>query len=957
MSNNILINGDLHVSGGSLGEVIYDNPNANIDLNSTYNTFYNKYILTPTLNINCTLPTIGNLLTEVAIGYEIFIVNLSTFNITLIGVSFTLRPNSVVQLIARSVGNWDVISKYTSGTNINAVNGVPSVIASDSAGDLYINKSNGTIYIFDGVTWNQLGSPTINVDTNSISGAGTLVNPYAVFANITTLTSAEANIRDRAVIVNSSGQTETAKGISYESTVSNNIVSYQYNNSVTSYASSTKRTVYVPELDYTIDRVGILPNETITIGTTMGGVDYTIPGVVGLQTTFLICKDNFGNLLWAVRVLNTSGNIEDIYYDTSTNITWCVANYYGDCYVYDYTDLLNPLFTLVYAGVGNSLNSAILCFDANGIYVGNTTAPYEIQGVFSIEMATIRGDNNGSIYIGGMCEAGGTFVFNRYNTPAGSLYNVTPVGLSASGPTGFPYVAKFNAVTRLFEWTTFTNNVDNNSGQASLIDSLFIPNADMDTFDTSSNVVIGTGFYNAGVPKTSGNFINFGNVTLQSGVTTTTNIYLPTQTTPNTLTRLNFALDTTTGIPVWITICSADVPTEVYPWTRGSAVMNENDQMFSGHAYGTSIEPRYILKQKWIAITATSGSNAVTSAGLFRPGMDGMMIYGYGIPAGTRFNYTNASNGTLTNNATFSYASGINPAKVLISDQVNVIPITTTVGLAAVTSAGFFLATMNGQRVTGPNVNDYTTFTFIDANNGTLSTPATNTGTANHYVGNTTNLFNGTTITTPDYAFLGYLLDRYGNFLWAKNLMTSNTRFNGNITVACDRYNNIFFNGGSLAPYGADFTDQTISVGNVINANNAFITKWSPNGTFIYMKQYTPGAIFGYTQVKEDLFLSTIYFISSIIIDGVTFSTIFNSATVRVFFKENDRKNIGVAIENLGLVPTKIATSGIITTSIVLTPNRIYYINQNNGSLTLSNIYGLQPIGFSISSTQLVLFK
>lgn len=60
-----------------------------------------------------------------------------------------------------------------------------------------------------------------------------------------------------------------------------------------------------------------------------------------------------------------------------------------------------------------------------------------------------------------------------------------------------------------------------------------------------------------------------------------------------------------------------------------------------------------------ISVTITSGLNTVTSAGLFTAAMDGRLISGAsaGIPGNTRFTYVDASNGTLSANATASNTS------------------------------------------------------------------------------------------------------------------------------------------------------------------------------------------------------------------------------------------------------------------------------------------------------------
>lgn len=187
--NSISINGNIHTNRGQLGLVLYDNPIANIDLNSTYNKFYNKYVLTPTLNINCTLPTIGTVLTQVGAGYEVYIKNSSTFNITVLDMpvslsNFTIRPNGYIHILAKSGSPnvWQILSENTSSISVNSNTGAPSILATDQTGDLYSDETNGVLYIFNGIIWEPLNNYSL------------VPNEYTInYATRTTLTSLIAN--------------------------------------------------------------------------------------------------------------------------------------------------------------------------------------------------------------------------------------------------------------------------------------------------------------------------------------------------------------------------------------------------------------------------------------------------------------------------------------------------------------------------------------------------------------------------------------------------------------------------------------------------------------------------------------------------------------------------------------------------------------------------------------------
>lgn len=953
MSDNLIdINGNLSVGRGQLGLCLFDSPNANIDLNSTYNTFYNKYILNPTININCILPTIGTGLNQVNVGYEIYICNISNSRINITTISQILRQNSIIHLIARSVGNWVVLQKYNSTNAINTKTGVPIVLGTDIAGDLYINTSAGTIYIFDGATWNLLTAASINVDPLSIQGTGIIADPYSTLSNINTQLSGESNIKDRALMLDTAGSIVSNKSISYQATVGTNVNSYQYNNiGVIDSTGSPDKLYYNPESDITIETVTIGAG-TILIGPTLSGTTYSITEPLG--QSLLVCKDNFGNVIWLIRTTGRTRTL-DFYFDNSTGITWCVVSHYEISNVYDYSDLFTPVFTIPHSGSPYTETASLLAFDSNGYYVGSTVTPYIIDeaGLAGCEIRGVVGDSNGSLYIGGFINQGNTYRFNRYNNPLGTLYNISPSGVAGTQPSGTPFLAKFNITTRLFEWTTYCNNASTyhpggNFG-ASNMTRLFIPNTHSPGFDVSAEYLIVCGVYAGNIRKTGGNFLNFGNVTYQNGTTINTTIHLPCvyTTTAERFTRITAAVDTTTGVPVWLNASLLQTNDSIYPPWLECVNMDEQNYLTYAMPYGTSINQLYLMKQQWINVSITNASNIITSAGLFKPGMHGMMIYGYGIPAGTRFNYTNINSGTLTNNATFTYGSGtsINPARVLISNQLNVLSMTSTIGLAAVTSPeGLFTATMNGQFVIGPNVADNTTFTFVNANNGTLSIVATATGTANHFIIDTINYYN--TVNTGTFALLGAKMDVNGNFVWAKNLCTSTNLPSVGSRLAIDRFNNLFLTCSALGTF-------TFSNGDVIPTNRALIAKFTPSGDIIYTKNYSNGTAGNMAQISGSLFMVEFYVNGSLNLDGTTFSTA--NSLIRTFMIENDDRKFGIALENLGLVNTKYATNGVITTSAALNVGKVYYISQSDGTITDNNIYGLNPIGIAINTNQLML--
>ena len=125
--NSIVINGDVSTNRGQLGLTLYDSPIANINLNSTYSIFYSQYVLNPTGNINCTMPTIGAANTQVQPGYGILLVNKSAFQITLLDVptnpnNFIMRPSSVVALLAQtgSPNLWTIVYESTAGISISS---------------------------------------------------------------------------------------------------------------------------------------------------------------------------------------------------------------------------------------------------------------------------------------------------------------------------------------------------------------------------------------------------------------------------------------------------------------------------------------------------------------------------------------------------------------------------------------------------------------------------------------------------------------------------------------------------------------------------------------------------------------------------------------------------------------------------------------------------------------------
>lgn len=251
---------------------------------------------------------------------------------------------------------------------------------------------------------------------------------------------------------------------------------------------------------------------------------------------------------------------------------------------------------------------------------------------------------------------------------------------------------------------------------------------------------------------------------------------------------------------------------------------------------------------------------------------------------------------------------------------------------------------MNGQIVLGPNVNNNTTFTFVNANNGTLSVNATATGTANHYIGNTANIYN---TVTGAFGILGAKIDTNGNFVWAKSLCTSDVLASMSTRLCIDKYNNIFYNGSSVSTL-------TFTNGDIVAPNQAFISKFDPSGNVIYTKSYTNGNALFVVQVSDNMYLWHFYVNTSLNLDGTIFPT--NGSLIRVFMIENDNKQLGIALENLGLVPTKYANSGIITTTNPLDVSKVYYINKSNGSLIDTNIYDLVPTGVAVDTNKLLLF-
>lgn len=113
-----------------------------------------------------------------------------------------------------------------------------------------------------------------------------------------------------------------------------------------------------------------------------------------------------------------------------------------------------------------------------------------------------------------------------------------------------------------------------------------------------------------------------------------------------------------------------------------------------------------------VLATLTDSSYTITSTGLFTTAMDGNLIAGFGISANIYFTYVNANTGTLSNPATLTALT---------------VKINTTNASPTVTSAGLFTPNMTGAVITGTGIPNGTTFTYVNANTGTLSANATST--------------------------------------------------------------------------------------------------------------------------------------------------------------------------------------------------------------------------------------
>lgn len=185
-TKELQLDGDINTGRGQFGQVVYTAPAGDIvQMPMTdFDRFYNKYVLAPTLNINFTLATIGLTNTEVQPGYEMYILNNSTFTINLIGFSAKLRPMEVIHLAAKSVGVWQKLSELPSANSIVVGSAAPIADPTDVAGDMFIDSSTGGLYTYSGGVWSAISG---GGGVSTFSAGTTGLTPAAPTAGVVTL--------------------------------------------------------------------------------------------------------------------------------------------------------------------------------------------------------------------------------------------------------------------------------------------------------------------------------------------------------------------------------------------------------------------------------------------------------------------------------------------------------------------------------------------------------------------------------------------------------------------------------------------------------------------------------------------------------------------------------------------------------------------------------------------------
>lgn len=176
-TKELQLDGDINTGRGQFGQVVYTAPAGDIVQMpmTNFDRFYNKYVLSPSLNINFTLATIGLTNTQVQPGYEMYILNNSTFTVNLIGFSAKLRPMEVIHLAAKSVGVWQKLSELPSANSIVVGAAPPVADPTDVAGDIFVDASTGGMYTYSGGVWSAIsgggGVSTFSAGTTGLTPA------------------------------------------------------------------------------------------------------------------------------------------------------------------------------------------------------------------------------------------------------------------------------------------------------------------------------------------------------------------------------------------------------------------------------------------------------------------------------------------------------------------------------------------------------------------------------------------------------------------------------------------------------------------------------------------------------------------------------------------------------------------------------------------------------------------